>query len=186
MISGPARSGKTTLLNVLAGVDRASSGSVYVSGIEVTELSEHGLAEYRHQHAGYVTQPAGLLAGYTVRDNVELPLLFRGSSEQERWQRASEALRIVNLYESHSWFVERLTQEQKQRVSIARAIVHRPVILLADEPTLKLAMPQRISIAKLLRRIARFRHVVVASRDPSVIQLAHQVIKLHKEVNGFS
>ena len=134
-IVGPSGSGKTTLLGLLAGLDAPDSGEIQVLGHDLARLSRTEQARLRHRQIGVVFQSFGLVASLTAGENVALPLLFAGIPEMERQRRASEALDAVGLPDAATARIDTLSGGERQRVAVARALVHRPAILLADEPT---------------------------------------------------
>ncbi|GIO44601.1 ABC transporter ATP-binding protein [Paenibacillus apis] len=134
-IMGPSGSGKTTLLNVLSTIDRVSQGSILIEGKDFTGMKEKELAEFRKQHLGFIFQDYNLLDTLTVKENVLLPLSITGVSRQEaqnRYQRVSSEL---GIYELADKYPAEISGGQKQRTSAARAFIHRPSIIFADEPT---------------------------------------------------
>jgi ABC-type lipoprotein export system ATPase subunit len=177
-VTGPSGSGKTTLLHLLAGLELPDAGSVTVDGVELTSLDRAGRAGLRRAKIAYVGQQAGLVPHLSALENVELALALRGL-EQGRFP-ALEALESVGLGERTTQRVGRLSQGERARVAIARAIASRPAVLLADEPTSRLDGANAISVAVLLARLARSTGaaVVCATHDPLVIEQAESQISL--------
>ena len=177
-VTGPSGSGKTTLLHVLAGLELPDSGSVTVDGVDLTTLDRAGRAELRRAKIAYVGQQAGLVPHLSALENVELTLALRGRDDGRF--AALEALESVGLGERTTQRVDRLSQGERARVAIARAIASRPAVLLADEPTSRLDGANAISVAFLLARLARSTGaaVVCATHDPLVIEQAESQISL--------
>ncbi len=134
-ITGHSGSGKSTVLNLLGGLDTPTSGTIEVEGRKISQLDRDELARYRREGAGMIFQSFNLIPSYTALENVGLPLLFSGIPKKERGQRASEILKVVGLQHRSSHRPSELSGGEQQRVSIARALINRPRILLADEPT---------------------------------------------------
>ncbi len=134
-IMGASGSGKSTLMNVVGCLDRPSLGSYHLNETAVEGLNDDELAEIRNREIGFVFQTFNLLARTTALHNVELPLVYSGANRRERRERAMEALRRVGLEDRVSHDPSELSGGQRQRVAVARALVNRPSILLADEPT---------------------------------------------------
>ncbi|MEL7375737.1 MAG: ABC transporter ATP-binding protein, partial [Bacteroidota bacterium] len=134
-IMGPSGCGKSTLLNIIGLIDAPTNGKVTLSGEQVTNYSGKKTARFRNEQLGFIFQNFHLINDLSVVDNVELPLLYRGTSARKRREMAVEALRQVGLENRIKHFPTQLSGGQKQRVAIARAIVGKPNIILADEPT---------------------------------------------------
>jgi ABC-type lipoprotein export system ATPase subunit len=177
-ITGPSGSGKTTLLHVLAGLEVPDAGTVTVDGTELTALDRAGRAALRRRKIAYVGQQAGLVPHLSAVENVELVLALRGLDGGRI--AALQALDSVGLGERATQRVARLSQGERARVAIARAIVARPTLLLADEPTSRLDGANAISVAILLGRLARDTGTAVAcaTHDPLVIEQADSQIRL--------
>jgi putative ABC transport system ATP-binding protein len=134
-IMGPSGSGKSTAMNVIGCLDRPSSGCYYLDGVDVAQLQDEELAHIRNRKLGFVFQQFHLLPQLTALENVMLPMVYGGVPNNERRERAAEALTRVGLENRMNNKPTQLSGGQQQRVAIARAIVNRPVLLLADEPT---------------------------------------------------
>ena len=134
-ITGPSGSGKSTVLNLLGGLDTPTSGTIEVEGRRISQMNSEELALYRRKSAGMIFQSFNLIPSYTALENVGLPLLFSGVPKNERAQRASDILKVVGLQNRSTHRPAELSGGEQQRVSIARALINSPRILLADEPT---------------------------------------------------
>jgi putative ABC transport system ATP-binding protein len=167
-LMGPSGSGKTTLLNIMAGIDRPTSGQVHVGEIDISELDEDELAEWRNQHIGFIFQTYNLIPVLTARENVELPLLLTGLSAAERRTHAETALRLVGLEDRMEHRPRQLSGGQEQRVAIARALVTDPVLLLADEPTGDLDAKSAQEVLGILSRLNREfgKTIIMVTHDP--------------------
>ncbi len=134
-IIGPSGSGKSTLMNIIGCLDVADAGQYLLDGLPIESYSENQLAKIRNQKIGFVFQQYNLIPKLTAEENVELPLIYQKVPKKERTERVKEALDKVNMYPRAKHLSTELSGGQQQRVSIARAIVTRPKLILADEPT---------------------------------------------------
>src|SRR3972149_3553224 len=173
-LMGPSGSGKTTLSNLLAGIDRPSSGEVIVAGENIAKLSEAALAKWRSRHIGLVFQFYNLIPVLTAYENVELPLLLTGLSKKERQEHVGTALSIVGLADRMQHYPRQLSGGQEQRVAIARAIVSDPTLILADEPTGDLDKHSAEEIMTLLSRLnSEYKKtIIVVTHDPRAAEKA--------------
>jgi putative ABC transport system ATP-binding protein len=171
-LTGPSGSGKTTLLHILAGLELPDAGTVVVGDADLTQLDRTQRAALRRAGVAYVGQQAGLVPHLSALENVELGLALRGRDETRI--AALTALESVGLAERATQRVSRLSQGERARVAIARAVAARPTLLLADEPTSRLDGANAIAVGVLLRRLARETGaaVVCATHDPLVIEQA--------------
>jgi putative ABC transport system ATP-binding protein len=152
-LMGASGTGKSTLLNLVASIDRPESGTITVGGTDITKLSRTKLAKWRAANVGYIFQTHNLIPVLTAYENVELPLLLLPMSRAERQQRVDVALAAVDLSDRADHFPRQLSGGQEQRVGVARAIVTHPTIVVADEPTGNLDDDTSAQILRLLRRI---------------------------------
>ena len=181
-LMGPSGSGKTTLLNLIAGLDRATSGSVLVHDHELSEMPDSRLTRWRAHNVGFVFQMYNLIPVMTAFENVELPLLLTHLSRRDRKQQAMTALRIVGLEGREDHYPRQLSGGQEQRVSIARAIVADPYLIVADEPTGDLDRKSADEILGLLGVLNREmkKTIVMVTHDPIAAQHASRILHLDK------
>ncbi|MEM2017500.1 MAG: ABC transporter ATP-binding protein [Nitrososphaerota archaeon] len=178
-IVGPSGSGKSTLLNMIGALDRPTSGRVLIDGIDITRLSDDGLAELRNKKIGFIFQTYNLLARIPVLRNVELPLIVRGVSPQERRIKALKALEEVGLKDKAFKKPTQLSGGEQQRVAIARALVSDPKIILADEPTGNLDSANSKIIAELFRDLnSKGRTIVMVTHNMEMASYARRIIYL--------
>ncbi len=177
-IMGASGSGKSTFMNILGCLDKPSSGSYFLDGIDVSGLSKDELAAIRNRKIGFVFQGFNLLSRTTALENVELPTLYAQVSKEEGEKRAHEALDLVGLGERSTHFPSQLSGGQQQRVAIARALVNRPSIMLADEPTGNLDSRTSIEIMEILERLNnRGLTVVLVTHEHDISQFARRTIQ---------
>jgi putative ABC transport system ATP-binding protein len=181
-LMGPSGSGKTTLLNLIAGLDRPSKGRLEVAGRNIGEMSDAALAKWRSQTIGFVFQHFNLIPVLTALENVELPLLLTKVPASERKKRAQTALRVVGLEDRMHHRPQQLSGGQEQRVGIARAIVHDPKIIVADEPTGELDRQSADEVLTLLERLNREfgKTILMVTHDPAAAARATVLRKLDK------
>ena len=183
-LMGPSGSGKSTLLNLVAGLDKPTSGSVRVAGAEVSALKPAQLAAWRSKTIGFVFQSYNLLPVLTAEQNVELPLLLTHLSKKERKERVEVALGVVGLQDRMEHYPRQLSGGQEQRVSIARAIVADPTLILLDEPTGQLDAKSAQEVLALLQRLNTEFHktVIMVTHDAHAAEKAKTVLHLEKGV----
>jgi putative ABC transport system ATP-binding protein len=178
-VMGPSGSGKSTLLNILGCLDVPTSGTYAIRGLPVGTLSPGELARIRNREIGFVFQVFHLLPRYTARKNVELPLLYAGVGRQERSRRALEALRAVGIEDRRDHLSNQLSGGQKQKVAIARALVNRPALLLADEPTGNLDSKSGDELMELIARLnAEGATIVLVTHDPAIARRANRTVHI--------
>ena len=177
---GPSGSGKSTVLNLIGGLDRPTSGEVWINGTELGSSDERTLTRHRRQHVGFVFQSFNLLPRLTAEENVAQPLMFSGVPEKERLSRARTLLTRVGLGPRLTHRPTQLSGGEQQRVAIARALVGQPALLLADEPTGNLDTATGAEIMRLLKELNRERSLtlLVVTHDPEVAAFADRVVKL--------
>jgi len=179
-VMGPSGGGKSTLLNLIGGLDRPTIGEIVVTDVRVDRLSESGAARFRRATVGYVFQLFHLLDDLTVADNVAIPALLAGVGRAQAADRAEELLNQLGLAAKAGSVPATLRGGERQRVAIARAIVNRPAVLLADEPTGALDRSNGESALALLEDLnRRGQTIVVVTHDERLAeQRAHRVIQL--------
>jgi len=179
-VTGRSGSGKTTLLNLIGGLDRPTAGEVYLAGRPLSTLSERERCDLWRRQVGFVFQSFALLPTLSAFDNVALPLRIVGMHRRERDARVRECLELVGLAEWAGHRPYELSGGQQQRIAIARALVHHPVLILADEPTGELDSTTAREIFALLQRLALEQGVtvIVASHDPLVSEYATWSVRL--------
>ena len=176
-VVGRSGSGKTTLLNIMAGLDKPTIGDILIQGSSMTAMDEKSLTEIRRTTIGFIFQSFGLLPLLSAFENVELPLRISGVEHNERFNRTKEALEIVGLNPRSNHRPYELSGGEQQRVSIARAIVTKPAIILADEPTGELDSTNAESIFGLFKDmvVERGMTIIAATHDSSLLSMADEV-----------
>lgn len=178
-LMGPSGSGKSTLMNLLGCLDTPTSGSYVLNGSDASALDDNALAEIRNNEIGFVFQTFNLLPRSTALDNVALPLVYAGWGKEERIARAKEVLEQVGLGDRMDHKPNQLSGGQRQRVAVARALVNRPALILADEPTGNLDSKTSLEIMKLFDAIqAAGNTVVLVTHEEDIAQHAKRVIRL--------
>jgi len=177
-VMGPSGSGKSTLFNMIGALDRPTSGTVTIAGVDLTSLTSRQRAYIRNQHIGYIFQAYNLIGALTAAYNVMLPLLFAGKSEVEARQRAVEVLEEVGLGDRVTHRPDELSGGQQQRVAIARALANEPTILLADEPTANLDLHTGEEIITLQRALCDNHGVTVitATHDHKMLDKSDRIL----------
>jgi putative ABC transport system ATP-binding protein len=178
-LMGPSGSGKSTLMNLLGCLDTPTEGSYVLNGSDVSALDDNALAEIRNNEIGFVFQTFNLLPRSTALENVALPLVYAGWGKEERIARASEVLTQVGLGDRMDHKPNQLSGGQRQRVAVARALVNKPALILADEPTGNLDSKTSVEIMKLFDEIqAAGNTVVLVTHEEDIAQYAKRVIRL--------
>jgi putative ABC transport system ATP-binding protein len=183
-LMGPSGSGQTTLLNLVAGIDRPTGGTLEVCGHELNDLDDDELAAWRNAHVGFIFQNYNLVPVLTAFENIELPLLLTSLGRRARRERVAEALALVNLTDKQWNYPRQLSGGQEQRVAIARAIVTDPDILVADEPTGALDAKNAEEVLGLMGRLNADmgKTIVMVTHDPKAAHHARHQIHLEKGV----
>ncbi|HEY2325186.1 MAG TPA: ABC transporter ATP-binding protein [Thermoanaerobaculia bacterium] len=178
-ITGPSGSGKSTLMHILGCLDSPSTGQYWLDGEDVATLSARALARIRNQKLGFVFQTFNLLPRATILKNVELPLLYAGTSTDERRERALEALKRVGLDKRAKHRPNELSGGQRQRVAIARALVNNPSLVLADEPTGNLDQKTGSDIIQIFEELSEAgQTIVLVTHDPAIAERTYRRIKI--------
>jgi putative ABC transport system ATP-binding protein len=176
---GPSGSGKSTLMNLLGCLDTATSGSYELNGKDVSNMTDDELAEIRNKEIGFVFQTFNLLPRTTALENVALPMVYAGINKANRKLRAEEVLVEVGLEDRMDHKPNQLSGGQRQRVAVGRALVNKPSIILADEPTGNLDSKTSLEIMTLFDEIHRQGNtVIVVTHEEDVAEHAHRVIRL--------
>ena len=178
-LMGPSGSGKSTLMNLLGCLDTPTEGSYELNGYDVSALDDNALAEIRNNEIGFVFQTFNLLPRSTALENVALPLVYACWGKEERIARASEVLEQVGLGDRMDHKPNQLSGGQRQRVAVARALVNKPALILADEPTGNLDSKTSVEIMKLFDEIqAAGNTVILVTHEEDIAQYAKRVIRL--------
>ena len=182
-VVGPSGSGKSTLLNIIGGLDRPTSGRVWVAGEEISRLDEEALARWRGRTIGFVFQFFQLLPTLTALENVMLPMELTGAFKGHRRQRAMELLELVGLAERAHHLPGELSGGEQQRVALARALANDPPLILADEPTGNL---DSVSGARVIETLLQFHRqgktIVLVTHQRELAEKARRVLKLRDGV----
>ena len=178
-IMGPSGSGKSTLMNLIGCLDTPTRGTYHLNGKSVSAMNDDELARIRNEEIGFVFQSFNLLPRATALHNVELPLIYAGMTARGRAERAVEALRMVELEDRMQHRPNELSGGQRQRVAVARALVNRPSILLADEPTGNLDTKTGVEIIGLFERLHKHGNtIVLITHEAEVADHAQRVIHI--------
>ena len=178
-IVGHSGSGKSTLMNMLGCLDTPTSGKYVLDGQDVASMTDNQLADVRNKEIGFIFQGFNLISNLDAVGNVELPLVYRGVSKNERKQLAMEALKSVGLEDRMKHKPNEMPGGQQQRVAVARAVAAKPPIILADEPTGNLDTKSTQEIMEILKELHRSgRTVIIITHDEEIASQAHRVIRI--------
>ena len=178
-IIGHSGSGKSTLMNMLGCLDVPTSGNYYLNGKDVSNMTDDELSDVRNVEIGFIFQGFNLIPNLTARENVELPLIYRGVSKKEREDLAVESLKAVGLEHRMDHKPSEMSGGQQQRVAIARAIAARPPVILADEPTGNLDSRSTQEIMEVLKELHRSgRTVILITHDDEIAAQVNRVIRI--------
>jgi putative ABC transport system ATP-binding protein len=177
-IMGPSGSGKSTLFNMIGGLDKPSSGKVFIDEVDIAQLDAYELAWLRCRKIGYIFQTFNIIQVMTALENVTLPMIFAGMPSDTAVRKGMQLLEQVGLGERHSHKPFELSGGQQQRVAIARALANDPAIILADEPTGNLDLTTGEDIIALLKRLSQERQVTVisATHDIKMLNVSDRVV----------
>ena len=183
-LMGPSGSGKSTLLNLIAGIDKPTSGSIEIGGVNIANLSEGELADWRAANVGFIFQFYNLMPVLTAFENVELPLLLTRLSRAQRKEHVEAALNMVSLTDRMDHYPNELSGGQQQRVAIARALVTDPTLIVADEPTGDL---DRVTAGEVLDLMEELhselgKTIIMVTHDPKAASRAKRLNHLEKGV----
>ena len=179
-IVGPSGSGKTTFLNLISGLDRITSGRIWLNGKLLSEMSGRELSDFRRDNIGFIFQAYNLIPVLTISENVEYIMMLQGVSGKERRQRVRDILAELGLGDFENRFPTQLSGGQQQRVAVARAIVAEPSLVLADEPTANLDSATAIELIERMRRLNETRGVtfIFSTHDTKIMDRARRLIVL--------
>jgi len=179
-IMGPSGSGKSTLLNMIGALDRPTFGSVLIDGVDISTLSDNDLAKLRNREIGFVFQLFNLIPRRDALGNIELPLAIAGVPRKERRERALKALELVGLSDRIAHKPSQLSGGEQQRVTIARALINDPAVMLCDEVTGNLDSKTGYDIMQLLRslNLQQGKTFVIVTHDPNVAQMTDRLVHL--------
>ena len=178
-IMGASGSGKSTCMNMLGTLDKPNSGSYYLDGIDVLNLSSEKLADIRNLKLGFVFQGFNLISRTTALENVELPMIYKGIPPEERKKRAREMLKVVGLEQREDHMPNQMSGGQQQRVAIARALVNDAPIILADEPTGNLDTKTSIEIMEFFVKLNNEtgKTIILVTHEPDIAEYCKRIVR---------
>ena len=178
-IMGTSGSGKSTCMNMLGTLDKPNSGSYFLDGVDVFSLSPDELSDIRNVKLGFVFQGFNLISRTSALDNVELPMIYKGITEEERHERARKALKIVGLENREDHMPNQMSGGQQQRVAIARAIVNDAPIILADEPTGNLDTKTSIEVMEFFVKLNEQtgKTIIIVTHEPDIAEYCKRIIR---------
>jgi putative ABC transport system ATP-binding protein len=179
-IRGPSGCGKSTLIHLMGGLDHPTSGEILVNGLALHAADDRALTQFRRREVGLVFQFFNLLPTMNVRENISFPLLLQGVSPRESDERAAELVDLVGLRERSDHFLHQLSGGEQQRTAIARALVHRPSLLIADEPTGNLDSQSALAVMELLGKIGNdgSTTLIVVTHSDEVAKVASRQVEM--------
>ena len=179
-IVGTSGSGKSTMLNMLAGLEKPTKGLVVINGAHIEKMNENELVKFRRDHVGFIFQSFNLLPTMTAQENVALPLTFRGTEKKERLKKAGELLELVGLPDHKKHKPNEMSGGQQQRVGVARALVVDPEIIFADEPTGNLDSNTSKDIMNMMQKVVKEQNktLVMVTHDNNLAAVADRVFHI--------
>ena len=179
-IVGTSGSGKSTMLNMLAGLEKPTKGQVVINGEHIETMNENQLVKFRREHVGFIFQSFNLLATMTAQENVALPLVFRGTDKKERLKKAGDLLDLVGLPDHKKHKPNEMSGGQQQRVGVARALVVDPEIIFADEPTGNLDSNTSRDIMNMMQRVVKEQKktLVMVTHDNHLARFADRIFHI--------
>ncbi|MBO5974211.1 MAG: ABC transporter ATP-binding protein [Paludibacteraceae bacterium] len=179
-IMGPSGAGKTTLLQLMGTLDRPNSGSIKINGVDVLSLNEKKLAEFRNRHIGFIFQFHQLLPEFTALENVQIPALIAGKSFKQAAEEAEELLHFLKLSDRMTHKPSELSGGEKQRVAVARALINKPSLILADEPSGSLDSKNREDLHRLFFDLRdKFgQTIVIITHDQELAKLSERTLQM--------
>ncbi|MFS1514004.1 ABC transporter ATP-binding protein [Chengkuizengella sp. SCS-71B] len=179
-IVGKSGSGKSTLLNLISGYIRPTEGNIFINNQNVSEFSEGAWAKFRINHLGFIFQSFQLIPSMTAYQNVELPLIIKGASEVARKKQTLDMLEMVGLAEHASFYPNELSGGQQQRISIARALIVKPPIILADEPTGSLDSENEQELLNFIQKLNQDYNItfLIITHDDQVANIGHRTFTI--------
>jgi len=181
VILGPSGSGKTTLLNIIGGLDRPSKGTIIVDGVDLAELDENALSEFRCEKIGFIFQTYNLISTLTALENIEFPMKLAGNFEDKEIEtKSTDLLKLVGLLHRADHLPIQMSCGEQQRIAIARALANDPALILADEPTGNLDWATGLEIIQFLKRLSKEQRktMVIVTHDERIVNLADLTIRI--------
>lgn len=175
-VMGPSGSGKSTAMNLIGSLDVPTLGTIYLDGEDISKMEESDLAQIRGQKIGFIFQSFNLIPNLTAKENIMLPMMFQGTDNDDRDEKAEELLKLVELTDRADHYPNELSGGQRQRVAIARALANDPEVILADEPTGNLDTKTGEIVMKFLDQLhKKGRTIIMVTHDPDLVKHAEFV-----------
>ncbi len=171
-IMGPSGSGKSTMMNLVGSLDLATEGEIFLGGKDIEHLTESDLAQLRGKKIGFIFQSFNLIPNLTAKENIMLPMLFQGTTKEQRERKAEELLKLVGLQDREDHYPNQLSGGQQQRVAIARSLSNNPEVILADEPTGNLDTKTGEMVMSFLEKLNKEgKTIIMVTHDPQKAQM---------------